>query len=167
MPIATNVDDPWNKAEFIVGRDVDLHFCSDQCLLKELDDLSRLVRTGQTLATALTVILDGDHLLVPLAGAKRAETHILGAQSGQESARVKWEKLLGHSHSALMPVYRVCNCMAEVQILNGEAFEDAATTPAWKKVRGIIDKLNIPRQKSRPFTFNQWRTYMAELAQGL
>jgi glycosyltransferase involved in cell wall biosynthesis len=167
MPIVTNVDNPRNKAEFIVGRDVDLHFCSDQCLLKELDDLSRLVRTGQTLATALTVILDGDHLLVPLAGAKRAETHVLGAQSGQESARVKWEKLLGHRHSALMPVYRVCNCMAEVQILNGEAFEDAATTPAWKKVRGIIDKSITPAQKSLPFTFDQWRTYMAGLAQGL
>ena len=167
MPIESHVDSTLSKAEFVVGRDVDLHFCSDQCLLRKLDDCSRVVRTGQTDATALTVILDSDHLLVPLAGSRRVEAHVLGSQNGQECAREKWEKLLGHRHTGLMPVYRVCNCMAEVHILDGEAFEDAATTPAWKKVRGIIGKSFTQAQKSQAFTFDQWRTYMSDLAHGL
>ena len=148
MPIQSHVHSPPSKAEFIVGRDVDLQFCTDQCLLKKLDDRSRVVRTGQTRATALTAIVDRDHLLVPLAGARRAEAHVLGGQCGQESARVKWEKLLGHRHSALMPVYRVCNCMAEVQILDGEAFEDVATTPAWKKFAASSASQLLRRRKA-------------------
>ena len=134
MPIKSFADNLHSKTEFTIGRDVQLHFCSNTCLLRDLDDRSRVVRTGQTDATALTVILSEDHLLVPLAGARRADAHVLGAQNGHERGRENWEKLIGCKYSALMPVYRVCDCMAEVQILDGEAFEDAATTPAWKKV---------------------------------
>lgn len=167
MPIKSFADNLHSKTEFSIGRDVELHFCSDTCLLRDLDDRSRVVRTGQTDATALTVILGEDRLLVPLAGARRADAHILGAQNGYERGRENWEKLVGCRHSALMPVYRVCNCMAEVQILDGEAFEDAATTPAWKKVRGIVGKAPSIGLKNQPVAFDQWRSWMGELANGL
>ncbi|HNO75682.1 MAG TPA: glycosyltransferase family 4 protein [Nitrosomonas mobilis] len=167
MPIKSFVDNLHSKTEFSIGRDVELHFCSDTCLLSDLDDRSRVVRTGQTDATALTVILGEDRLLVPLAGARRADAHILGAQNGYERGRENWEKLVGCRHSALMPVYRVCDCMAEVQILDGEAFEDAATTPAWKKVRGIVGKAPSIGLKNQPVAFDQWRSWMGELANGL
>jgi glycosyltransferase involved in cell wall biosynthesis len=167
MPIESLVDNLLRKVEFTIGRDVDLHYCSNQCLLKEIDDQSRIVRTGQTEATALTVILNKDHLLIPLAGTRRSAAHVLGSQRGQKSVRSAWEKLLGHSVKALMPVHRVCDCMAEVQILDGETFEDATTTPVWKKIRDIVGKSVASPQKNQPFTFDQWRIYMAELAQGL
>lgn len=57
--------------------------------------------------------------------------------------------------------------MAEVQILDGEAFEDAATTPAWKKVRGIVGKAPSSGLKNQPVAFDQWRSWMGELANGL
>ena len=167
MPIKSFADNLHSKTEFSIGRDVELHFCSNTCLLRDLDDRSRVVRTGQTDATALTVILSEDHLLVPLAGARRADAHVLGAQNGHERGRENWEKLIGCKYSALMPVYRVCDCMAEVQILDGEAFEDAATTPAWKKVRGIVGKAPSTGLKNQPVAFDQWRSWMGELANGL
>lgn len=167
MPIKSLADTQHSKTEFTIDRDVEVHLCSDACLLRDIDDCSRVVRTGQTDATALTVILGEDHLLVPLAGDHRADAHVLGAQSGQDKARENWEKLIGRRHSALMPVYRVCDCMAEVQILDGEPFEDAATTPAWKKVRGIVGKSITPVRENLPVTFDQWRTCMVKLAQGL
>lgn len=167
MPIKNFADNLRIKAEYSIGEDVELYFCSETCLLRGLDDRSRVVRTGQTDTTALTVIRDDDHLLVPIAGALRPPEHVLGAQSNHNRIRSNWEKLLKHKHSALMPVYRVCDCMAEVQILDGEAFEDAATTPAWKKVRGIVGRAHSSALQNQPITFDQWRIWMSELAGGL
>jgi len=167
MPIKSFADNLHSKTEFSIGSDVELHFCSDTCLLRAVDDRSRVVRTGQTDATALTVILSEDRLLVPLAGARRADAHVLGAQNGQEKGCENWKKLIGCRHSALMPVYRVCDCMAEVQILDGEEFEDAATTPAWKKVRGIVGKAPNSGLKNQLVAFDQWRSWMGDLANGL
>lgn len=167
MPIKSLVGEQQSKAEFFIGRDVELSFCSNACLLKLLDDRARVVRTGQSDATALTIIVNKDHLLVPLAGAKRVEAHVLGAQSCHASARENWEKLVGHNHAGLMPVHRVCNCMAEIQIVDGEAFEDAATTPAWKKVRSIVAKSEVSNLKSKVVAFDQWREWMRGLACGL
>jgi len=167
MPIKSFADNLHSKTEFSIGRDVVLHFCSDTCLLRDIDDSSRVVRTGQTDATALTVILGEDNLLVPLAGARRTDAHVLGAQNGHKKGRENWGKLIGCKYSALMPVYGVCDCMAEVQILDGEAFEDAATTPAWKKVRGIVGKASSSGLKNQPVAFDQWRNWMCELANGL
>ncbi|WP_423454531.1 glycosyltransferase [Ottowia sp. VDI28] len=135
-------------------------------MLANLNKHARVVRTGQTEATALTVILENDHLLVPLAGSPRPDTHILGVQQTHTAARDNWEKLIGTRRPALMPVYRVCNCMAEIQILDGQEFEDAATTPAWKKVRGMIGQSGYD-PKGEPVPFDQWRIWMSELALGL
>lgn len=167
MPIKSLIENQQNKAEFSIGRDVELSLCSDACLLCTLDDSARVVRTGQVDASALTVILGEDRLLVPVAGVARAGAHVLGAQNGQASARANWEKLIGRRHPALMSVYRVCDCMAEIQILDGEEFEDAATTPAWKKVRGIVTKPANSELKTQPLAFDQWRAWMGDLAQGL
>ena len=167
MPIKSLIDPQYNKAEFSIGRDVELVFCSATCLLRQVDERARVVRTGQTAATALTVILGEDRLLVPLAGAPRPHEHILGAQHGRASARANWEKLLGCGHPSLMPVHGVCDCMAQTQILDGEPFEDAATTPAWKKVRSIAGKAAGPGLDSRTATFEQWRAWMGALAHGL
>src|SRR3546814_1393858 len=135
MPIKNLLDRVPSKAEYSICKDVELNHCSESCLLKDIDHRSRIFKTGQSDATALTVIRDSHHLLVPIAGAQRSPAHVLGAQSSVEGARRNWEKLIGHGHSALMPVSRVCDCMAEVQILEGEEFEDAETTPAWKRDR--------------------------------
>lgn len=169
MPITSLIDNLHNKAEFAIGRDVALSYCSDTCLLRTLDDHSRIVRTGQSSATALTVIVHDDHLLVPLAGTPRPDAHILGAQHGHVSAHANWEKLLHCQHPALMPVYRICHCMAETQILDGAEFEDAATTPAWKKLRSIVGRTSTATDTAALHTptFDQWRTWMAELASGL
>lgn len=167
MPITRLADNLHNKTEFSIGEDVELHFCSETCLLREVDHRSRIVRTGQTDATALTVIRDNNHLFVPIAGARRPPEHVLGTQSNSHRARDNWEKLIGHRHTSLMPVYRVCECMAEVQILDGEAFEDAATTPAWKKVRDIVGRGHSSGLQNQPITFDQWRSRMSELASGL
>ncbi|MBF5005934.1 glycosyltransferase [Diaphorobacter caeni] len=167
MPIKSLVDNPQNKAEFSVGRDIELVYCSDSCLLQTLNDHSRIVRTGQTPATALTVILDADRLLVPIAGNPRTDEHILGAQHGHSSARANWTKLVGSRHASLMPVHRVCDCMAETQILEGQEFDDAGTTPAWKKVRSIVGKTTSRELSGKPIAFDQWRIWMGDLAQGL
>src|SRR3546814_19587841 len=105
---------------------------------------------------------DSHHLLVPIAGAQRSPAHVLGAQSSVEGARRNWEKLIGHGHSALLPVSRVCDCMDEVQILEGEEIEDAATTPAWQRVRGIVRRVNGTGHKQPPVTFNQWCRWISE-----
>ncbi|MDR2334110.1 MAG: glycosyltransferase [Burkholderiaceae bacterium] len=167
MPIKSLKDPTQNKAEYSVGRDVELSYCSDTCLLKAIDDRSRIVRTGQTPATALTVILSEDRLLVPVAGAPRPPAHVLGEQHSQASARSRWDRLVGCSHPALMPVYRVCDCMAETRILDGQEFEDATTTPAWKKVRGIVGRVANTTPAHAPVGFDQWRHWMADLADGL
>lgn len=167
MPIKRLAGNLHSKTEFTIGRDVELNFCSETCLLRMLDKSSRVVRTGQTDATALTVIRDHDNLLVPISGARRASAHILGAQNSHYTARENWERLIRIRHSALMPVHRVCDCMAEVQILDGEAFEDAATTPAWKKVHDIVGKVNDSSPKNHLVLFDQWRNWMSELASGL
>lgn len=164
MPIKSVSENPRHSVEFVIGRDVDLVYCSESCLLRELDQSSRVVRTGQSEATALTVII-ADRLLVSIAGTKRTNSHILGEQKNHQSSRENWKKLVGHQHSALVPVHRVCDCMGEIQILDGEEFEDAATIPAWKKVRSIGGKSSI--KDASPVTFDQWRTWMGELAQGL
>lgn len=167
MPIENKLDSIKSKAEYIVGRDVAIHHCSELCLLKEIDCRSRIVRTGQTDATALTVIRDKYHLLVPIAGAQRSPAHVLGAQEGLERARRNWEKLIGHEHPALMPVLRVCDCMAEVRILDGEEFEDASTIPAWKQVRSILGNTHGKKSQSQQITFEQWSSWMRDLAGGL
>lgn len=167
MPIKSLKDPTQNKAEYSIGRDVALSYCSDTCLLKAIDDRSRIVRTGQTPATALTVILSEDRLLVPVAGAPRPPAHVLGEQHSQTSARSRWDRLVGCSHPALMPVYRVCDCMAETGILDGQEFEDATTTPAWKKVRGIVGRVADTTPAHAPIGFDQWRHWMANLAEGL
>ncbi|MCW0220718.1 MAG: hypothetical protein OJI67_20490, partial [Prosthecobacter sp.] len=167
MPIKNHLDRVPSKAEYSIGKDVELNHCSESCLLKDIDHRSRIVKTGQSDATALTVIRDSHHLLVPIAGAQRSPAHVLGAQSSVEGARRNWEKLIGHGHSALMPVSRVCDCMAEVQILEGEEFEDAATTPAWKRVRGIVSSVYGTGSQNQPVAFDQWCRWMSELASGL
>ena len=167
MPIKNLLDRVPSKAEYSIGKDVELNHCSESCLLKDIDHRSRIVKTGQSDATALTVIRDSHHLLVPIAGAQRSPAHVLGAQSSVEGARRNWEKLIGHGHSALMPVSRVCDCMAEVQILEGEEFEDAATTPAWKRVRGIVSSVYGTGSQNQPVAFDQWCRWMSELASGL
>ncbi|WP_236213264.1 glycosyltransferase [Metapseudomonas otitidis] len=167
MPIENKLDSIKSKAEYIVGRDVAIHHCSELCLLKEIDCRSRIVRTGQTDATALTVIRDKYHLLVPIAGAQRSPAHVLGAQEGLERARRNWEKLIGHEHPALMPVLRVCDCMAEVRILDGEEFEDASTIPAWKQVRSILGNTHGKKSQGQQITFEQWSSWMRDLAGGL
>ncbi|RRD64058.1 glycosyltransferase, partial [Comamonadaceae bacterium OH2310_COT-174] len=167
MPITRLADHLHKKSEYLIGEDVELHFCSETCLLREVDHRSRIVRTGQTDATALTVIRDNNHLFVPIAGVQRPSEHVLGTQSNCHGARNNWEKLLDHKYPSLMPVYRVCDCMAEVQIIDGEAFEDAATTPAWKKVLDIVGKAHGSKSKNHPITFDQWRSWMSELAGGL
>ncbi len=166
MPIISIRDQIRDKAELALGKDVDFSFCSPSCLLQSLDGNARVVRTGQTSATALTVILNNERLLVPLSGSSRSQAHILGAQHGHASAKANWEKLIDCKHSALMPVYRVCDCMAETQILDGLEFEDAATTPAWKTVRGIVAKTSMTSSEL-PTELEQWRNWMAELAFGL
>lgn len=166
MPIKNLDKEQQSKAEYFIGRDVEISYCSGSCLLAGLDKYARVVRTGQTDATALTVILGNNHLLVPLAGSRRPDTHILGSQHEHATPRANWEKLIASRRSALMPVYRVCDCMAEIQILDGQEFEDAATTPAWKKVRGIVDKSTYDLKKE-PVSFDQWRMWMSELALGL
>src|SRR3546814_19666025 len=104
MPIKNLLDRVPSKAEYSIGKDVELNHCSESCLLKDIDHRSRIVKTGQSDATALTVIRDSHHLLVPIAGAQRSPAHVLGAQSSVEGARRNWEKLIGHGHSALMQV---------------------------------------------------------------
>ncbi|QIL79722.1 glycosyltransferase [Diaphorobacter sp. HDW4A] len=167
MPIKSLVDNPLNKAEFSLGRDVELVYCSDSCLLQTMNDRSRIVRTGQTPATALTVILEADRLLVPIAGTPRTDEHILGAQHDHSDARANWTKLIGYCHAALMPVHSVCDCMAETQILEGQEFDDAGTTPAWKKIRSIVGKATSRELDHKPIAFDQWRIWMGDLAQGL
>ena len=167
MPIKNLLDRVPSKAEYAIGKDVELNYCSESCLLKDIDHRSRIVKTGQTDATALTVIRDSHHLLVPIAGAQRSPAHVLGAQSSVNGARRNWETLIGHGHSALMPVSRVCDCMAEVQILEGEEFEDAATTPAWKRVRGIVGSVYGADSLNQSVGFDQWCRWMSELASGL
>lgn len=78
--------------------------------------------------TALTLILNDDHLLVPIAGAPRSSAHVLEHNKAARECQSKLGKLIGCGHPSLMRVYRVCNCMAETQILGGQEFEDAATT---------------------------------------
>ncbi|WP_292979563.1 glycosyltransferase family 4 protein [Nitrosomonas sp.] len=167
MPIKNIAANQQNQIEFSLGYDAELMFCSDDCLLKELDDRSRVVRTGQSSASELTVIINENDLLVPIVATPRLPVHVLGIQNGREKARNNWEKLVGCKQPTLMPVYRVCDCMAKVRILDGEEFEDAATTPAWKKVRGIVGKLPGRDSENQPVPFEKWRAWMAELAQGL
>lgn len=45
MPIKSVADNLHSKTEFSIGRDVELHFCSNTCLLRDFDDRSRVVRT--------------------------------------------------------------------------------------------------------------------------
>lgn len=68
MPIKNLLDRVPSKAEYSIGKDVELNHCSESCLLKDIDHRSRIVKTGQSDATALTVIRDSHHLLVPIAG---------------------------------------------------------------------------------------------------
>src|SRR5690606_35111772 len=75
------------------------------------------------------------------------------------------EKLLGLNHPSLMKVFRICDCMAEVEICRGEEFEDVGTTPKWKKLRDLTNKAN-PRI-SRPYPFAEWKGWMFDLAKGL
>ncbi len=166
MPINSIIENKDNKAEYLIDKDVKILICSSSCLLLKIDGRSRVVRTGQTEATALTVILDEDHLLVPLAGSRRSDTHILGSQNSTASFRSNWEKLIGLKNPALMPVCQVCDCMAETQIIDGLEFEDAATIPAWKKVRSILGKSNL-HSDNKVIFFDQWRQWMTSLAQGL
>lgn len=165
MPLVKNSEIEKEKSEYIAGKDVSVTLCSPNCLLACLNEKARVVRTGQTSATELTVILDSDHLLVPLFGSARSRLHVLGEQQGTAASKNNWEKLLGLNHPSLMKVFCICDCMAEVEICRGEEFEDVGTTPKWKKLRDLTDKAN-PRI-SRPYPFTKWKGWMSDLAKGL
>lgn len=146
--------------------DVAIHLCTEGCLLATVDDTSQLVRTGQSTQTAMTALVGHDRLLVPLAGAVRPDTHVLGSQHNAMNPQARWTKLLGLQHAALMPVHDVCGCTAEVGIMRGQPFDDAATTPVWKKVRALLEEPSEGVMQS-PVDFSTWLGWMACLADGL
>lgn len=165
MPLLKNSEVEKEQSEYIINKDVSVTPCSPNCLLTQLSENARVVRTGQTSATELTVILDSDHLLVPLSGSPRSCLHVLGEQQSISTSKSNWKKLLELNHPSLMKVFRICDCMAEVEICRGDEFEDVGTTPKWKKLRDLTDK--VGRRMSYPYPFVKWKDWMSDLAEGL
>lgn len=163
QPVAHALAEP---RDHFAPADVAIHLCGEGCRLTALDDTSPIVRTGQSPQTAITAIVGHDRLLVPLAGAVRPGAHVLGAQHNAKGPQALWTQLLGLRHAALMPVHGVCGCTAEVGILRGQPFDDAATTPVWKKVRALLES---PSDGIDPSSvdFATWQGWMAHLADGL
>jgi glycosyltransferase involved in cell wall biosynthesis len=165
MPLLKNSEIEKEQSEYIISKDVSVILCSPNCLLTQLSENARVVRTGQTSATELTVILDSDHLLLPLSGSPRSCLHVLGEQQSIATSKSNWKKLLELNHPSLMKVFRICSCMAEVEICRGDEFEDVGTTPKWKKLRDLTDK--VGRRMSYPYPFVKWKGWMSDLAKGL
>jgi len=165
MPLIHLDDSITKDGVFLIGRDVSIAICSDHCLLHGISPSSRIVRTGQTVSTRLTVLLDADNLLVPLDTASRDDLHVLGRQQNRTVARDRWSRLLDLRHPALMNVEKLCDCMAQVHIYDGLTLEDADTTPPWKilreRLRGSL------RVGDRQLHFAQWQAWMRDLAAGL
>jgi glycosyltransferase involved in cell wall biosynthesis len=166
MPIQPAAHALAEPRDHFAPADVEIQLCAEDCLLATLDGTAQIVRTGQSTQTAITVIVDHDRLLVPLAGAVRPGAHVLGAQRNALNPPARWTRLLGLRHTALMPVHGVCGCMAEVGILRGQPFDDAATTPVWKKVRALLESPS-DGTASASVDFSTWLGWMAHLADGL
>lgn len=166
MPLTMRTPEALSPADHYALAEIDRTLCSDACLLRAVDENARIVRTGQTRETAITAVLADERLLVPLAGAARPALHVLGSQAALSSPASRWEKLLGLRHPALMTVHRLCACTAEVDILRGQPFDDAGTTPVWKKVRFLLED-SADALAHAPVDFSVWQAWMAGLADGL
>ncbi|MDR9788162.1 MAG: glycosyltransferase [Peptococcaceae bacterium MAG4] len=145
-------------------RDIEVSFCSETCLLRNMPDDAIYVRNGQTPGTWLAVLLEStSQLIIPIQGVNRTEKHVLGPQE-YKNAHERWSKLVGHKCSNIMSINKICHCMALVTLQEGIPLVDANTTPPWQRWR--VKEPDI-FSKNKGIDYNTWSLWMAGLASGL
>ncbi|MCY2952107.1 MAG: glycosyltransferase [Planctomycetota bacterium] len=153
-----------DAAVYQLGNDVLIEPCSPACLLRNLPQDARCVRTGQTPATHLSILLS-DQLLLPINVSPRAENHVLGAQTNQLDPRQRWQRVIDRPHTNLMPCLAVCDCMARVSIVAGHPLWDANTVPPWQRQR--LHRPDAILSLGAHIPFQKWAKWMADLSHGL
>ncbi len=166
MPIKFVNNKPADKLRYELHKDIELCYCSNECLLREVNDSADFVSSGKTSLCNIMVLIENcERMLISLDIVERDDLHLLGVQSNKLSLADKLKSLIGINHAALMNVYKVCNCMAMVQIYNGFHLADGGMEANWKKLREHkpINETKI----GYGLPFSKWQKWMRSLSSGL